>query len=120
MQAMSLLVVDQPGVMQRVMGVFTRKKVNVETIVVGKCEKPGNARIVMTIADERQARSILEHVRRVETVLEAELLDPRRTEAYLALEDGAGTAFYRGSLEELEAKAKGIAHGKYILTINAL
>ncbi len=120
MQAMSLLVVDQPGVMQRIMGVFTRKKVNVETIVVGKCEKPGMARIVLTIGDERQARSILEHVRRVETVLDAELLDPRRTEAYLAVEDGAGPAFYRGTLEELEAKVKGLNQGRYILTINAL
>ncbi len=117
---MSLLVVDQPGVMQRVMGVFTRKKVNVETIVVGKCEKPGMARIVLTILDERQARSILEHVRRLESVHDAELLDPRRTEAYLAVEDGRGPAFYRGTLEEMEAKVGSITTGKYILTINAL
>jgi acetolactate synthase-1/3 small subunit len=118
---MSLLVLDQPGVMQRVMQVFTKKKVNVETIVVGKCEKPAMARIVLTVADEAQGRKILEHVRRVEPVLEAEIVDPRRWEAYLAVDQGGRPAFYRGSVEDLSAKVKGLGEEtRYILTINAL
>lgn len=118
---MSLLVHDQPGVMQRVMGVFTRKRVNVDTIVAGRCERPGMARVILTLQDDRQARSILEHVRRLEPVAEAELLDPRRTEAYLAVEDGGGPAFYRGSLEELEGRVKALPReARYILTVNAL
>lgn len=118
---MSLLVHDQPGVMQRVMGVFTRKKVNVETIVVGKCERPGMARVILTVLDDRQASAILEHVKRLESVADADLLDARRTQAYMAVENGAGPAFYRGSLEELQGRIKDLpAEARYILTINAL
>ncbi len=118
---MSLLVHDQPGVMQRVMGVFTRKKVNVETIVVGKCERLGMARVILTVLDDRQAWGILEHVKRLESVAEADLLDPRRTQAYLAVENGAGPAFHRGSLEELQGKVKALPQeARYILTISAL
>ena len=49
MEVLMLLVYDQPGVMQRVMGEFTRKRINVETIVVGKCEMPERARIVLSV-----------------------------------------------------------------------
>ncbi len=41
MYVISLIVKNEFGVMQRVMGEFTRNKINVETIVVGKCELPG-------------------------------------------------------------------------------
>ena len=38
MQVMSMVVNDEFGVMQRILQEFTRRKINVETIVVGKCE----------------------------------------------------------------------------------
>ena len=53
-----LLVYDQPGVMQRVMGEFNRKRINVETIVVGKCEMPEKARIVLAVEDKEKASGI--------------------------------------------------------------
>ena len=45
MFVISLIVKNEFGVMQRVMGEFTRNKINVETIVVGKCEAPGKSRL---------------------------------------------------------------------------
>ena len=38
MHVISLIVKNEFGVMQRIMGEFTRNKINVESIVVGKCE----------------------------------------------------------------------------------
>ena len=55
MQVMSMVVNDEFGVMQRILQEFTRRKINVETIVVGKCEIPGKARVVLTIVDKVQA-----------------------------------------------------------------
>jgi acetolactate synthase small subunit len=40
MEVIMMLTYDQPGVMQRVMAEFTRKKINVDTIVVGRVRCP--------------------------------------------------------------------------------
>ena len=37
MYVLSLVVKNEFGVMQRIMGEFTRNRINVESIVVGKC-----------------------------------------------------------------------------------
>ena len=85
MEVMMMLVYDQPGVMQRVMGEFNRKRINVETIVVGKCEMPERARIVLAIEDKEKATSVLEHLRALHEVIEADLVDHSRHEAYALL-----------------------------------
>ncbi len=59
MFVISLLVKNEFGVMQRVMGEFTRNKINVETIVVGKCEKQGRSRMVLSVIDENEANLVL-------------------------------------------------------------
>jgi len=120
MEAIMLLVYDQPGVMQRVMGEFTRKRINVETIVVGKCEMPERARIVLSIKDRERAASVLEHLRALHEVIEADLVDQSRHEAYALLVNKEGTCRITGSVDEVEAVIEKSQPERYIETMNAI
>src|SRR5512137_1221486 len=106
MEVMMMLVYDQPGVMQRVMGEFNRKRINVETIVVGKCEMPERARIVLAIQDKEKATSVLEHLRALHEVIEADLVDHARHEAYALIQSGGGLCRVTGTVEEVDAIVK--------------
>ena len=59
MHVISLIVKNEFGVMQRVMGEFTRNKINVETIVVGKCEVPQKSRMVLSVIDREAAETAM-------------------------------------------------------------
>ncbi|NLY73858.1 MAG: acetolactate synthase small subunit [Firmicutes bacterium] len=51
----STLVVNQPGVMIRVAGLFSRRGYNIESIAVGKSEDPALSRIIIVVdADDDQ------------------------------------------------------------------
>jgi len=116
----SMLVDDEPGVMQRVMGEFTRKRINVETIVVGKCEKPDKARIVLSLTDPTKAESVIEHLKMLQEVIEAETVDESRHEAYLLIMNEFGKARITGAIEELNNMVDKTKPVKYIFTISAL
>ena len=120
MEAMMLLVYDQPGVMQRVMGEFNRKRINVETIVVGKCEMPERARIVLSIENKEKALSVIEHLRALHEVIEADLVDSSRHEAYALLYSKEGVCRVTGTVEEVEAIVKKSQPEKYIEAMNAI
>lgn len=120
MEAISLLVHDQPGVMQRVMGIFTRRRINVETIVVGKCEQPGQARIVLTVAEPRQVQVVIEHLRRQQDIIEATAVSPERHEAYALIAEERGATRLTGSIEEVWSIIEKTKPTRYIVTINAL
>ncbi len=120
MEVMMLLVYDQPGVMQRVMGEFNRKRINVETIVVGKCEQKEKARIVLSIIDREKALSVIEHVRALQEVIEVELVDHSRHEAYALLEAKEGICRVTGSVEEVDAIVNKSQPEKYVQTMNAI
>lgn len=116
----SLLVDDVPGVMQRVMGEFTRKRINVETIVVGKCEKPGKARIVLAVIDKVQAVAVIEHLRMLQEVISAEVVDEERHESYALIGNGEGMTRLTGSIGEIANVIQKTGPEKYIWTVNAL
>lgn len=120
MEVISMIVNDQFGVMQRVMGEFTRKKINVETIVVGKCELPGKARIVLSVKDRKQAEQAVERLTRLQDVIEVETIDESRHEAYALVSNSFGKARLIGSIEEVDALIETTKPSKYIKTINAL
>jgi acetolactate synthase-1/3 small subunit len=120
MEVIMMLVFDQPGVMQRVMGEFNRKRINVETIVVGKCEMSGRARIVLAVEDKEKATSVLEHLRALQEVIEADLVDHSRHEAYALLQIGGGLCRVTGSVEEVDAIVKKSAPEKYVQAMNAI
>ena len=120
MEVMMLLVYDQPGVMQRVMGEFNRKRINVETIVVGKCEMPDRARIVLSISDREKALAVIEHLRALHEVIEADLVDRERHEAYAVMLGKDGVCRVTGTAEEVEAIIKKSQPVKYIEALNAI
>lgn len=45
-----LLVKDEPGVMNRITGLIARRNFNIDTIAVGKTEKAGISKIILTIS----------------------------------------------------------------------
>lgn len=115
-----LLVYDQPGVMQRVMGEFNRKRINVETIVVGKCEMPERARIVLAIEDKEKATGVLEHLRALHEVIEADLVDHTRHEAYALIQSREGICRVTGSVEEVDSIIRKSQPEKYVQAMNAI
>ncbi|GFR38955.1 acetolactate synthase small subunit [Insulibacter thermoxylanivorax] len=55
----SVLVNDQPGVLQRVAGLFGRRGFNIESITVGSSEEPGLSRmIIVTRGDEKTMEQV--------------------------------------------------------------
>ena len=120
MEVMMLLVYDQPGVMQRVMGEFNRKRINVETIVVGKCEMPERARIVLSIMDREKAVSVIEHLRALHEVIECDLVDQSRHEAYALLFNKEGVCRVTGTVEEVDLIVSKSGADRYVLAMNAI
>jgi acetolactate synthase, small subunit len=59
LHVISVLVNNQPGVLQRVSGLFGRRGFNIESITVGASEEPGLSRMVITTTgDERTVEQI--------------------------------------------------------------
>lgn len=55
----SILVDNQPGVLQRVAGLFSRRGYNIDSITVGESEEPGLSRmVIVTTGDERTVEQI--------------------------------------------------------------
>lgn len=70
-----LLVKDQPGVMQRITSLFTRRGFNMESITVGSSEEEGLSRIIIvTVCDENLINQLLKLV----DVCEAKILNSER------------------------------------------
>jgi len=120
MQVVSMIVNDQFGVMQRVMGEFTRKKINVETIVVGKCELEGKARVVLAVLGMDQAKLAVERLERMHDIFEIDILDETRHEAYALVTNEGGKARLIGSIPEVAKLIEAMKPEKYIEAVNAL
>ncbi len=50
----SMTVEDQPGVLTRIAGLFARRSFNIDTITVGKSEKQGVSKMVITVFGDDQ------------------------------------------------------------------
>ncbi len=82
MQVLSLLVHDDWGVMQRITAVFTRKRISVDSVLAGPCEREGCARVLLASADPKFPRMV-EHLRRVQDVIEVEYIENNADEFVL-------------------------------------
>lgn len=72
----AILVRDIPGIMVRVTGLFTRRAFNIDTITVGKTEKKGISRIVITLmGDEHVVEQIKKQVNKLIDVVKISELD---------------------------------------------
>jgi len=71
----SLLVNDTFNVLSRIVGLFTGRAFNIDSISVGEAEKRGHSRIIITTTgDERVIQQITMHLNNLVDVLEVENL----------------------------------------------
>jgi acetolactate synthase-1/3 small subunit len=120
MEVISMVVNDEFGVMQRVMGVFTRKRINVDTIVVGRCEIAGKSRIVLTVKDMAMANVAVADLKRLHDVVQVEVADTTRHEAYALVENSHGKARLVGTLAEVDKIIEASKPEIFIRAVNAL
>lgn len=64
---------DKPGVLARVVGLFRRRGYNIESLTVGRTERPGVSRITLVaVADDDQARRMEANLYKLVNVLYVE------------------------------------------------
>ena len=67
---LSLLVKDEPGVMNRITGLFSRRNYNIDTITVGKTNVEGVSKIVLSLkANEKTLEQIKKQVNKIVEVV---------------------------------------------------
>ncbi|HUT27928.1 MAG TPA: ACT domain-containing protein [Methanomassiliicoccales archaeon] len=120
MEVISMVVNDEFGVMQRIMGEFTRRKINVDTIVVGKCEMPGKSRVVLSVSDRKEAEWAVDSLQRLQDIVQVEIVDDTRQESYALVANTVGKARLIGSIEEVEKMVQATKPDKYIRAVNAI
>lgn len=65
-----LVVEDEPGVLQRIAGLFSRRGFNLDTIIVGKTTNKGKSHIVISVkADEKTLEQIEKQVNKIVDVI---------------------------------------------------
>ncbi len=80
------LVEDEPGVMQRISGMFTRRHFNIDTISVGHSEKKGVSRITITFhGDEKKAEQIIKQLNKIIEVIKVVRMENGSIQRELAL-----------------------------------
>lgn len=120
MHVISLVVKNEFGVMQRVMGEFTRNKINVETIVVGKCELPGKARMVLSVIGKENAETAMGRLEKLQDVYCAQLVEESGQSAYALLYTSNGNVGVVGGSEQVEEIIERSKPKKYVKALNAL
>lgn len=120
MYVISLIVKDEFGVMQRVMGEFTRNKINVETIVVGKCELKGKSRIVLSVVDKDVAEIAIGRLQKLQDVYDAELVPESGQSAYALLSTSNGNVGVVGGSDQVEELIDRSKPDRYVKALNAL
>lgn len=120
MYVISLVVKNEFGVMQRVMGEFTRNKINVETIVVGKCELQGKSRIVLSVIEKDVAEVAIGRLQKLQDVYEAELVPEPRQSAYALLSTSNGNVGVVGGSDQVEELITRSKPDRYVKALNAL
>jgi len=70
------MVNDKPGVMQRVSGLFRKRNFNIDSITVGRSEKPGVSRITLTVTgDYIVLEQVMKQLNKVVDVIKVVELD---------------------------------------------
>ncbi len=71
----SLLVEDNPGVLARISGMFTRRGINITSLTVSPCEKAGLSRMTVVIdGSERELEQVRKQLNNLVEVLHAKEL----------------------------------------------
>ncbi len=76
----SIIVENNPGVLQRVSGLFTRRNFNIDSITVGKTDNPEISRItIRTMGDDQVLEQITKQLNKLIEVLKVRELKPENT-----------------------------------------
>jgi acetolactate synthase-1/3 small subunit len=76
----SLLVENQPGVLARIAGMFTRRNMNIASLNVSPCEQKGRSRMTLTFkGDDRSLETTLKQLNRLVEVVKVRNLTPEKT-----------------------------------------
>ncbi|MEM3030100.1 MAG: acetolactate synthase small subunit [Candidatus Micrarchaeia archaeon] len=76
---LSLLVEDKFGVLQRISGVFSRRGFNMNTITVGKTEKPGLSRMtITTTGDDHTVEQIIKQLSKLVETIKVIEMEPEK------------------------------------------
>ena len=120
MYVISLVVKNEFGVMQRIMGEFTRNKINVETIVVGKCEYPGRSRMVLAVNDKDQAELAVGKLQKLMDVFEIRLVEDKRYTSFALISTTGGAVGVVGDPMQVEDIIERSKPEKYVVALNSL
>ena len=120
MHVISLIVKNEFGVMQRVMGEFTRNKINVETIVVGKCELSGKSRMVLSVIGKEAADTAMGKIQKLQDVYWAEMIPESGQSAYALMSTSSGNVGVVGGSSQVEEIIDRSNPEKYVKALNAL
>ena len=75
---LSVLVIDHPGVLQRVAALFGRRGFNIDSITVGSSEETGLSRmVVVTIGDDRIMHQVISQVEKLVDVVSVDTLSEK-------------------------------------------
>ena len=120
MHVISLVVKNEFGVMQRIMGEFTRNKINVETIVVGKCEQPGKARMVLSVIGRESAELVIGRLQRLQDVSCVQMIEHDGQSAYALISTTDGMVGLIGGSAQVEEIIERTKPERYVKTLSAL
>ena len=115
MHVISLIVKNEFGVMQRVMGEFTRNKIN-----VGKGELPGKSRMVLSVVSHEEALTAIGRLQKLQDVYEAALIPESGQSAYALISTTKGNVGLVGGSDEVEEVIDRMAPDHYVKALNAL
>ena len=120
MYVISLVVKNEFGVMQRVMGEFTRNKINVETIVVGTCELPNKSRMVLSVLNRESAETAVGRLQKLQDVYCVQIVEPSNQSAYALLHTESGNVGVVGGSAQVDEIIERAKPEKYVKALNAL
>lgn len=70
---LSVIVNDQPGVLARVAGLFSRRGFNIDSLTVGPAEEPGVSRMtITTIGDEATLEQVMKQLHKLIDVIKVQ------------------------------------------------
>ncbi len=115
---LSLLVHDDWGVMQRITAVFTRKRISIDSVLAGPCERDGCARVLLASADPKLPRMV-EHLRRVHDVIEVEYIE-NNAEEFVLLKSLQGRRPLSGKPDAVDPAVSQEAGATYVRAYGAM
>jgi acetolactate synthase-1/3 small subunit len=101
-QILTVLVNNQPGLLSKVSGLFSRRGFNIESLAVGVCEVPGCSRITISVhGDDIMVDQVIKQLDKLIDVLAIERLPDQSVQRELVLIQVASSLTTRPELIQI-------------------